>query len=516
MKAHKYLFVIIILSLESFSCIAQNWLWARNYGNLWQDNASFIDVNMDIYIGGHTAPSSTYTGLFISKYNLSGNPEWDINFGGSLNNSLTNNISDIVSDYEGKNIYACGYFTNQILIDTILVDGNNNIDLYFTKIDSSGHVQWVIDAGDDSTDVGTSMAVDSAGNVYLMAVFRSEDTLSGIPVVRGSILAKYNSNGNCLWARKIGENIYGLLKLKNNEIYIAGNIKQDADSFKVGSSSFITKGPSDIFISKFDTSGNFIWAKSQGWYGYDLLHSFDVDQQSNLYICGRYSDSTIIGTDTLRDSEVYFAKFDSAGSYQWSKNYGNWYSSVSVDLNNDIYVSGVCSDTIVISGNTILPNAYILKFNPAGAYLGIILFSEGNLQIDCDSIGRIVACGGFSNSITTSSGTIVSHGQLDAFVAMHDAITGEEEIERHSENSLEIFANPTNGLCNIKVPDELLNGNYHFTLKLYDSKGNLLQSEEITPQTESLQLNLEQEAKGIYLVTLTDGKKKYSGRVVFQ
>jgi len=110
----------------------------------------------------------------------------------------------------------------------------------------------------------------------------------------------------------------------------------------------------------------------------------------------------------------------------------------------------------------------------------------------------------------------VSHGQLDAFVAMHDAITGEEEIERHSENSLEIFANPTNGLCNIKVPADLLSGNYHLSLKLYDSKGNLLQSEEITPQTESLQLNLEQEAKGIYLVTLTDGKKIYSGRVVFQ
>jgi hypothetical protein len=514
----KYFPLLFIFILNNFVSNAQNWLWAKGEGRPYQDHAYTLDVNKDIFIGGFTSIASNTQNIYLSKYDLSGDKKWNLVIGG---NTEPQDLTGIKADIDGKSVYICGYYSNSILIDSNFVQGViGNTDLFFAKLDSSGDVQWIKTAGGDSIDIASSLAVDSIGNVYLLSVFRSDDTLSGISVQRGTILAKYDANGSCLWARKIGENIYGIIKFKNNELFISGNAKLDADSFSIGPNSYPVNGITDFYISKFDTAANLIWANKYGSDNSEYVASIDVDKNNNIIVTGNYTDSTIIGNDTLRGLKLFAVKVNSSGSIVWTRNFGSSSNTaisfdVTVDLNDDIYICGLSIDTFYIANNPITKGSFIVKFSKSGVYTGVSQLDATFSRIDCDDLGRIITCGSFGSSITTASGTITPIGQTDSFVGMCDAITGGEELEIHKQNNLEIFANPTNGICNINVPQDLLNGNYHLSLKLYDTVGNLLQSEEITPQTESLQLNLEHEAKGIYLVTLTDGKKIYSGRVVF-
>jgi len=102
------------------------------------------------------------------------------------------------------------------------------------------------------------------------------------------------------------------------------------------------------------------------------------------------------------------------------------------------------------------------------------------------------------------------------FVAQHTPITvGVTEQKANNLNDLFIYANPTTGVCNISIPEELQNEE-KFTLLVYDNTGKLILQQEIGMQEGRISMNLEAQAKGIYQAVLTNGKKKFSGKVVFE
>jgi hypothetical protein len=53
-------------------------------------------------------------------------------------------------------------------------------------------------------------------------------------------------------------------------------------------------------------------------------------------------------------------------------------------------------------------------------------------------------------------------------------------------------------------------------LKIYSSSGAVLQDKVIRLNAETISIDLEHEAAGIYLIMLSDGKKVYQGRIVFE
>ena len=53
-------------------------------------------------------------------------------------------------------------------------------------------------------------------------------------------------------------------------------------------------------------------------------------------------------------------------------------------------------------------------------------------------------------------------------------------------------------------------------LSIYDNSGKLIQQSTIDMHDGKIKLNLQAEAKGIYSVVLSNGKKGYSGKIVFE
>ncbi|OFY33045.1 MAG: hypothetical protein A2X01_08850 [Bacteroidetes bacterium GWF2_35_48] len=80
---------------------------------------------------------------------------------------------------------------------------------------------------------------------------------------------------------------------------------------------------------------------------------------------------------------------------------------------------------------------------------------------------------------------------------------------------LTIYANPNTGKCDIAIPEEFRNEK-NLILKIYDLQGKEIQQAKIEMFENKIKLNIEAEAKGVYNVILTNGKKNYSGKIIFE
>jgi hypothetical protein len=95
-------------------------------------------------------------------------------------------------------------------------------------------------------------------------------------------------------------------------------------------------------------------------------------------------------------------------------------------------------------------------------------------------------------------------------------INGIEDYEQEMEEGkhLLIYPNPATGTCSIVIPKEFQNESV-LTLSVYDVTGVLVQQIELNNETENFSLKIDQKAQGVYVAVLSNGKKEYKGKVVF-
>ena len=65
------------------------------------------------------------------------------------------------------------------------------------------------------------------------------------------------------------------------------------------------------------------------------------------------------------------------------------------------------------------------------------------------------------------------------------------------------------------VPADFVNEK-NLVLSICDNKGKLIQQKTLQMNEGNIKLNLEQEAKGVYNVVLSNNKKSYNGKIVFE
>ncbi len=93
-----------------------------------------------------------------------------------------------------------------------------------------------------------------------------------------------------------------------------------------------------MFVVKYDASGNVVWAKSAGGTSNDIGNGIAVDASGNSYVTGYFVSPTItFSTTTLTNassgtSDMFVVKYDASGNVVWARsaggtNYdsGEWY-----------------------------------------------------------------------------------------------------------------------------------------------------------------------------------------------
>ena len=388
--------------------------------------------------------SSGQNDIYISKLDASGNFIWARSIGGGqddLGYSITTDASG--------GIYVTGTFRGSVDFDpgngTYNLNSNGESDIFICKLDSTGSFVWAKSMGSTTDDISSSITTDHLGNIYTTGGFSGTvdfDPGSGTYhlISNGSndiFISKLDSGGNFLWAKSIGGGSYDASSSITTDalgnVYLTGNFRGTVD-FDPGSSThnLISNGGVDIFVSKLDSGGNFIWGKSIGAAFTDQTYSITLDTYGDVYLTGVFNGtvdfdpgSGVYNLISNGESDVFICKLDSAGNFVWAKSIGgtSWDSSRSIttDEYGNVYISGTFMGTVdfnpgsstynLISNGT--DDIFISKLDSAGNF--VWAKSIGGVSIDVgqsviiDAGGRVYAAGYFKGIVDFDPGTAVSN-----------------------------------------------------------------------------------------------------------
>ncbi len=395
--------IIAVMSIYTFAQ-APAWLGAQSVGGIQAEYqiSSVTDGFGNLIITGDfmsptiafAADTLTNAGaldIFIVKYDPSGAMLWAKSIGGTQDELVT-----LVTTDNLGNVIVTGCFHSATLTIGNITLTNAGItyyrDVFIVKYDPAGNVIWAKSAGGSINDSGQGVTADNLGNIIFGGSFSSSAitfdtiTLTNSNTGSGSIsmfIVKYDSVGNVLWA-----------KTANGKGYVQSLVCDSTGNINVVGWSYGTMtfdsvvlynlGNSDMFIAKYNTSGNVLWAKSAGGSLIDEVTSLSIDVPGNLIVTRKFNSPTIV-FDTIAlsnagDYDIFIAKYDSSGNVLWAKSEGGTSldesRTVTVDaLGNLIFGGNFKSSIINFSTDTLSPTTpghsdiLIVKYAPDGTEL---------------------------------------------------------------------------------------------------------------------------------------------------
>lgn len=313
-----------------------------------------------------------YEDPYVAKYTPDGSLVWVTQFGDALDGSSERGV-DLAVGTDGS-VYVTGRFYETIQIGTTTFTSAGGSDAFLAKLDSSGTIQWGKTWGTASTEIGWSVDLDAANNVYVSST--SESVL----------IQKFRPTGAPLWSRVVNTNNFGTGSEASLDVDAAGNV---------------------VIV---------------GNYRYTV--DFDPSAKQKLVYGNAYSSAFVL-------------KLNEAGKFQWVSTFFNQYSpgvyssatasQVKLDGANNVIVSGYywgSPDFNPGAGVATLPvastdgsTAYIAKLNPSGGFVwaralereALVAYADDAsiYGLAVDSQGSVYAVGGFSGTIDfdPSSGT---------------------------------------------------------------------------------------------------------------
>ena len=314
-----------------------NYQWTKAFGGTGGDGVIpvAIDSSGNVYIGGsfeNTVDFDPGAGVdnrtsagsydaFLSKYDASGNYQWTKAFGGTGEDEVTS-----VAINSSGNVYLGGYFANTVDFDPGAgVDNRTSAGIYdafLSKYDASGNYQWTKAFGGTGVDLAWPLATDSSGNVYLGARFENTvdfDPGAGVDnrTSAGSsdaFISKYDASGNYQWTKAFGgtgdDGATSVAIDSSGNVYLGGFFENTVDFDPgAGVDNWASAGIDDVFISKYDGSGNYQWTKAFGGTGSDVAIPVATDSSGNVYIGGYFANTVDFDPGAGVDNRA------SAGSY---------------------------------------------------------------------------------------------------------------------------------------------------------------------------------------------------------
>ena len=236
---------------------------------------------------------------------------WAIRAGGE-----TTEYMAITSTDASDNIYLSGEFLSEnVTVDNTEItmeEGDGNI--IFAKLDPDGNVQWVIShAGSPVSDYRcwpTGIKTDAEGYTYMKGWHGDftyfDDIILMSPYGSGYsyFIAKFDPDGNTVWAKSITEHYYGF-DYNQFDIDTEGSVylgAQARDTIHFGEDfQYIPFGNNDLFVAKYSSDGDLIWVKTmQGNVAnYAMISSVSVYNTSNVFVSGHFKEYLSIDDEEL-------------------------------------------------------------------------------------------------------------------------------------------------------------------------------------------------------------------------
>lgn len=265
------------------------------------------------------------------------------------------------------------------------------------------------------------------------------------------------------WATNTGSTVMGQTTAQHSattptgEVYVLGTFKGQV-SF--GTSAFQPViGPypasgGDVFLAKYDSAGQLLWARAIGGDNEDNPRAVATDAQGNAYVGVEFSSreltlagSTLLnaGGDSLQGYgqfyDVALAKIDGAGQWQWARHLGgsndDFLGGLAVDATGNLYAAGSMEETDSVGGFQVSGETWVTKLDGTGQWLwvsngGATPGGGGAYALALDPAGSTVFVGGaFMNTGVFGATTLTavvsgsSSFDYDGYVGGLSAATGQ-------------------------------------------------------------------------------------------
>ncbi len=473
-----------------------NVLWAKSAGGIWEEEAFGISTDADnnVLVTGHFTSTSFTIGnttltnvtggnsMFVTKLDSSGNVLWAKQ---SVGTDTDRGVS-VATDMHG-NVLVTGYFESPgITFGTVvLTNASAYSDIFIVKYNAAGSVLWAKREGGAQGESGKDISCDTNGNIVVGGNFAGQSfsiggnllSNTGSPTTRDVFFAKYDSSGNVLWAKCAGgiynDFTWGIRTDATNNILLTGFFESPSITFS-GIPLINTCGTcvhDDIFIVKYNASGNFLWAKAAGGSSTDRSYSIGTDLNGNSYLSGALASPSIaFGSMVLTVppncpgpacDPMFIVKYDSNGD-------------------------AVCAETFFSGGGWAYGNA-----------------------ICADHFGNAFISGSFqTNPYIIGNDTLSLSASATVFTAKFTCgATGVNETAG-SSNHLEVFPNPFSN--QLKIITGLVKQKAE--LEVYDVFGRTIYFQKFL--TGNSMLNTGNWQKGIYLLKLNTGVEEIVKKIV--
>ncbi len=331
-----------------------------------------------------------------------------------------------------------------------------------------------------------------------------------------SISSFYANAQSWKWARAGQHDGEGIAVCTDNagNIIITGFFVGDSirfGNFTLYNNSNFSK--SDLYVVKYDSLGNVLWAQSAGSSDDEMAIAICADASGNIYITGYFdSPSIVIGGYPLINSgppgstDMYVAKYNASGVVVWARsangNNSDWGSSVATDNFGNVYVTGgSLSNSITFGSYTLPAGFFMVKYNSlANVVWAQTSSGPGSISgaICSDVFSNVYMAGQFYGTSVnlgsfTLNNSVLSGNNFDAFLAKFDGngnVLWVKTANDTSGSEMNAIASDSSG--NIYVTgdfyDNMILGNFTllnssswnmFTAK-YDSSGSVIWAKTVS------------------------------------
>ena len=348
-----------------------------NPGSLMVDSTSdstalYVSGTANGSLDGETDPASGAGAAYIAKYGLDGARSWTRMLGVSGVNTFSQGIR---VDSSG-NIFISGSTAGNLDGNTIV--GTKNI--YVSKFSSAGTKQWTKTRGSATYSEGTSLFLDSSGNVYATG-YISAPSLDGFTNTSwgspGLPIVKFDTNGTWITTSGVASNTgiynvegYASTVLSSGTIVIGGMSRSTG---RCASGAGVNTPVIFLFTASLTyTSCGAVTAATD-----TFIFGLERDSSDNIYAVGYTNSNTFDGITKTASAGVgnydgFLIKFNSSGTRLWTRLIGVSGSTVTrgfavtVSSDNYIYMTGYTSGNLFTETLNGTQDMFIIKYDLNG------------------------------------------------------------------------------------------------------------------------------------------------------
>lgn len=337
----------------------------------------FFTGSMSIGAAGVTAVDGQ--DAFIIKLDSAGQV-----LGYAIFDGLTDQRGNAIAVDSAGDVLVTGTFATELNTFVGKLMSSNLLDGFVVKLNTDLVAQWQKAFGGTGDDEGTSVTTDSANRVYLTGYFDETVDFGGGVIGDGGsddfFLAKLDAAGAHILSKGFpaSGNQYGdsIAVDSAGNMFILGEFDTEID---LGAGLVTAVGGFDGYIAKFDAMGTLVWSKTYGDPGQQYGRAMTVDKMGNVVgTFGHegavdYGGGIITNAGAVGSSDVIVVKLKgSTGDHIWSRRFGNVSDQdsrcVATDSNNNIFVGGDFYGSINVGPVTITANsardAFLFKMPP--------------------------------------------------------------------------------------------------------------------------------------------------------